>query len=70
MESIDLTELILVLVVPGCFVILPILALIDISRCTFARIDTIMFVLMVIFVPVLGAILYFIMGPTRKIKKE
>jgi hypothetical protein len=70
MEKIGLTELILVFVVPGCFIILPILALIDISQCKFARIDKILFVLMVIFVPILGPILYFIMGPTRKIKKE
>jgi hypothetical protein len=70
MENISLTELILVFVVPGCFIILPILALIEIYRNKYERIDNIMFILMVIFVPIIGPILYFILGPTRKIKKE
>ena len=70
MEKFGLTELILVFIIPGCFIILPILALIEISRTKFKRSDNIMFILMVIFVPIIGPILYFILGPTREIKKE
>jgi hypothetical protein len=69
-EKIGLTELILVFVVPGCFLILPILALIEIFRSKYERSDKIMFILLVILVPIIGPILYFIMGPTRNIKKE
>jgi hypothetical protein len=70
MEKIGITELILVFILPGCFLLLHILAFIDIFRNKFKRYDKIMFVLFVIFVPVIGPILYFIIGPERKIEKE
>jgi hypothetical protein len=70
MGNIGLTELILVFFVLGCFMVLPVLALIDIFRSKFEGNDNIMFVLVVIFVPVIGPNLYFILGPARKIKKE
>ena len=65
MGKIGLTELILVFFVVGCFILLPILALIDIFRSKFEGNDNIMFVLVVIFVPIIGPILYFILGPVR-----
>lgn len=69
MGTFGLTELILILIVIGCG-ILPLIALIDILRSKFEGNDNIMLVLIVILVPVFGPILYFILGPSRKIKKE
>jgi len=70
MGYIGLTELILIFFVLVCFMLLPVLAIIDIFRSKYEGNDNIMFVLVVIFVPVIGPILYFILGPARKIKKE
>jgi hypothetical protein len=68
--GIGITELILILIVTGCVILLPLLALIDILRSKFEGNDNIMLVLIVILVPVFGPILYFILGSSRKIKKE
>jgi heme/copper-type cytochrome/quinol oxidase subunit 2 len=65
-----LTEFVLILFVTGCVILLPLIALIDILRSKFEGNDNIMLVLIVILVPVFGPILYFILGPSRKIKKE
>jgi uncharacterized PurR-regulated membrane protein YhhQ (DUF165 family) len=64
------TEILLILLVLAGTVLLPLFALIDILRSKFGGNDAIMMILIVIFVPVVGPILYFIMGPARKIKKE
>jgi heme/copper-type cytochrome/quinol oxidase subunit 2 len=70
MGTFGLTELILILIVMGCGILLPVIALIDILKSKFEGNDNIMLVLIVILVPVIGPILYFILGPSRKIKKE
>ena len=69
MGNIGITEIILILIVIGFLMLLPILALVDILRSKFEGNDAILMALIVIFVPVVGPILYFILGPARKIKQ-
>ena len=60
----------LLLVVPLAFIfvlLLPIIAIVDILKSKFEGNDNILMLLIVIFIP-FGAILYFILGPSRKIK--
>ena len=47
--------------------ILPIIAIIDIVNSKFQGNDTLLMVLIVIFIP-FGAILYFVIAPSRKIR--
>lgn len=52
-------------------VLLPILALISILKNNFLNNEKLVWVLVVLFVPLVGAILYFIIGrPKRLLKKE
>ena len=60
----------LLLVVPLAFIfvlLLPIIAIIDILKSKFEGNDNILMLLIVIFIP-FGAIIYFILGPARKIR--
>jgi hypothetical protein len=60
----------LLLVIPFVFIfvlLLPIIAIVDILKSKFEGNDNILMLLIVIFIP-FGAILYFILGPSRKIK--
>lgn len=50
-----------------CIFILPAIAIIDILRSKFPGNDNILMILIVIFIP-FGPILYFIIGPARKIR--
>jgi len=47
--------------------ILPIIAIIDILRSRFHGNDNILFLLLVIFLPLCGSIIYFVVGPKRKV---
>jgi len=61
----------LLLIIPFVFIfvlLLPIIAIIDILNSKFEGNDAILMLLIVIFIP-FGAILYFILSPSRKIKK-
>jgi len=61
----------LFLIIPFVFIfvlLLPIIAIIDILNSKFEGNDAILMLLIVIFIP-FGAILYFILSPSRKIKK-
>ena len=61
----------LFLIVPFLFIfvlLLPIIAIIDILNSKFEGNDSLLMLLIVIFIP-FGAILYFILSPSRKIKK-
>ena len=58
-------QIILILVL---LFLLPLIALIDIIRNDFNGYDKIIFTLIVLFLPLLGAILYFIIGPSKKIR--
>jgi hypothetical protein len=60
----------LFLLIPFVFIfvlLLPIIAIIDILNSKFEGNDNLLMLLIVIFIP-FGAILYFILGRTRKIK--
>jgi hypothetical protein len=69
----------LLFLLPGGFLIvllyallilmLPVIALIDILRSDFNGDDKIICVLIVLFLPILGSILYFIFGTSRKIRR-
>ena len=61
----------LFLIIPFVFIfvlLIPIIAIIDILNSKFEGNDAILMLLIVIFIP-FGAILYFILSPSRKIKK-
>lgn len=60
-------ELLLLLIIFGPFILAPI-ALIDIIRSTFKENDKIIWVLIVLLLPVIGPILYFIIGKGKKVK--
>lgn len=49
--------------------LLPLIALIDILRNDFKGNDKIIWVLIVLFLPILGTILYFLIGASKKIKR-
>jgi len=61
----------LFLIVPFLFIfvlLLPIIAIIDILNSKFEGNDSLLMLLIVIFIP-FGAILYFFLSPSRKIKR-
>ena len=61
----------LFLIIPFVFIfvlLLPIIAIIDILNSKFEGNDAILMLLIVVFIP-FGAILYFILSPSRKIRK-
>jgi len=60
----------LFLIIPFVFIfvlLLPIIAIIDILNSKFQGNDSLLMLLIVIFIP-FGAILYFVLSPSRKIK--
>jgi len=61
----------LLLIIPFLIIfllLLPIIAIIDILNSKFEGNDSLLMLLIVIFIP-FGAILYFILSPSRKIKR-
>lgn len=62
--SFGITEIILVLVI----MLIPVIALVDILRSKFEPINKLIWVLVVIFTNLLGALLYFLIGKNQKIK--
>ena len=61
------TELILVLVILVFALLLPLLALVDILKSKFEDNNKLIWVLVVILLPLLGTILYFIIGRNQRI---
>ena len=61
-------QLIIFIIVVLPFIILPIIALIDIIRSEFTGSNKIVWVLVVFFFPIIGSILYFMFGSNKKIK--
>lgn len=51
----------------GIGLILPLIAIIDILRSRFHGNDNILFLILVVLLPFIGSIIYFIVGPSRKI---
>lgn len=62
-------QLVLILVVVGVF-LLPIIALVSILRNEFTGSNKLIWILVVLLLPFLGAILYFIIGNGQKINKS
>jgi len=69
MGYIGATEILLILMVFAIGMALPAIALIDILKSRFEGNDAIIMVLIVIFIPIIGPILYFTLGAARKIKQ-
>ena len=63
-------ELVLILCIPLLFLLLPIIAIVDILNSRFEGNNNVLFLLIVILLPVVGSILYFLIGPSRKIRRE
>ncbi|WP_407944247.1 PLD nuclease N-terminal domain-containing protein [Marinifilum fragile] len=57
------------LVILGFFLLLPLFALIDILRNKFTNSNKLIWILVVLFFPFFGPILYFIFGLKQKIRK-
>jgi len=47
----------------------PIVALVDVLRNNFKDNDKIIWILLIIFLPILGAVLYFLIGRGKRLKK-
>ncbi len=62
-------EIIIILTIIPILFVIPIVALIDILKSKFDGNDKLIWVLVVLFLSVVGAILYFIIGQKQKIKK-
>ena len=63
------SQIILLLLVPFLILLFVLIALIDVLKHDFNGNDKIVWVLVVILLPVLGAILYFLIGANQKIKE-
>jgi hypothetical protein len=59
----------IVLLLVLLILILPVIALIDILRNEFNGNDKIIYVLIVLLLPFFGSIIYFVIGPSRKIRR-
>ncbi len=62
-------EIIVILTIVPLLFVIPIVALIDILKSKFDGNDKLIWVLVVLFLSVVGAILYFIIGQKQKIKE-
>jgi hypothetical protein len=62
------TELILILFI--IVLILPIVALVDILRSKFEANDKLIWVILIVFIPCFGSILYFLIVTNKKIKNN
>lgn len=62
-------EIIIILMISLFLLVLPLIALIDILRSEFEGNNKLIWVIVVIFFSLLGAILYFLMGTNQKLKK-
>jgi hypothetical protein len=70
MGTFGFIEIILMLVILCIVVLLPLIALIDILKSKFQGNDAILMALIVIFVPLFGPIIYFVLAPSKKIKNQ
>lgn len=62
-------ELVLLLIIPFLLLIflLPLLALIDILKSNFEQNDKLVWILVTLLLPIIGPILYFVIGAKKKI---
>jgi hypothetical protein len=64
------TEILIVLFILFFIFLLPLIALIDILKSNFEGNTKLIWVIAVIFLPLIGTILYFLMGKNQKIKNS
>ena len=69
MGAFGLTELLLIFLILFFLMLLPLVAIISILKNRFKDNDKLVWTIVVIFMPILGAILYFIMGSYSKLKE-
>jgi len=62
-------QLVIILAIGLLLFLLPVIALVDIIRSDFNGNDKIIFTLIVLFLPFLGSIIYFLIGTNRKIRR-
>ncbi|MEQ8623770.1 MAG: PLD nuclease N-terminal domain-containing protein [Vicingaceae bacterium] len=61
--------ILIALIIAAFFLLLPLLALIDLLRSDFKdSSDKLIWVLIILFLPILGSILYFVMGGNQKLR--
>lgn len=63
-------ELVLIFLIFGMMLLLPLIALISILRNSFEGNDKLIWVLVVLLLPVLGSILYFLIGRNNRINRK
>lgn len=68
-QEIIIILIVIVIVIPLLFII-PIVALIDILKNKFSGNDKLIWVLVVLFLPFIGSVLYFIIGRKQKINNK
>lgn len=66
LSAIGLWQIILILIALG-LILLPLIALIDILKNEFRDSNKLIWVLVVLFFPILGSVLYFILGQKQKL---
>ena len=68
MNAIASTELTLILFIVLILLILPLICVIDIVKNQFGGNDKLVWVIVVIFLPIIGALLYLLIGRKQKIR--
>jgi hypothetical protein len=63
-------QILLILFILAVFFLLPLIAIIDIVRNEFTGNNKIVWVLVVLLFPIIGAILYFLIGGSQKLPKH
>ena len=69
MISFGFIELLVLLFILLFIIIIPLIALVDILKSRFEQNDKLVWALVVIFLPFIGSILYFIIGRNKKIRE-
>lgn len=64
----SLWELLMILIIIFFISLLPLIAIINVLRNDFQGNDKIVWILVILFLPFFGAILYFLIGKNRRIK--
>ncbi len=70
MVSFGILEVLVIIIILFFIILIPLIALIDILKSRFEQNDKLVWVLLVIFLPLIGSILYFILGRGKKIRDE
>lgn len=69
MSVLGVSQILLLLLIPIVILLFVLIALIDVLKHNFNGNDKIVWVLVIILLPILGTILYFLIGANQKIKQ-